>query len=233
MMQDVSTPVKAWVLFQSRLDEHRRYVESYSFDSKDRPISAHPLTKKESVTLANAMASAQEINSRFLHYPGLLPPHVLRIEPMGTSYALWYTPPQQVDLHFVSDLGIPNGRASIPALLWKAEKKKLTLHALAETTERPTLESSLYYAPFFNVKSSGAVCMGTVNINIRDTCKLEEFMQLWERYFFASSFSHLMGGHHPTKGNTVNLWKSLVNTDKPFPQQQLIKLPTKIKDLIV
>jgi hypothetical protein len=45
----------------------------------------------------------------------------------------------------------------------------------------------------------------------------------WEDYFFNSYFSHLMNEHNPINGNCVNLWKSLINTEKQFPKETLKK----------
>lgn len=74
--------------------------------------------------------------------------------------------------------------------------------------------------------------MGTVAVNIQPDCLLEEFMQLWQQYFFNSYFSHLMQEHNPVKGNIIQLWKNLVGSRKKFPQKALIKNGLTIKNLI-
>ena len=69
---------------------------------------------------------------------------------------------------------------------------------------------------------NGNVCMGTVDVNIQNSTSLEEFTKMG-RIFFNSYFSHLMNEHNPINGNCVNLWKSLINTEKPFPKEALKK----------
>ena len=74
--------------------------------------------------------------------------------------------------------------------------------------------------------------MGNVRINIPKDCALEQFMELWQDYFFNSYFSHLFGSHQPVKGNVVQLWQRLTNTDEAFPTDLLIANKYQIKHLI-
>ena len=127
-------------------------------------------------------------------------------------------------LYFTENLEIPNGIAEVPAMLWLAGKRNLKVFALANN-RRPTEKTSLFYAPFFNVYENGTVCMGTVDVDIKNSSSLEEFTKKWEDYFFNSYFSHLMNEHNPIKGNCVNLWKSLVDKDEIFPKNVLTQIP--------
>ncbi|STD07498.1 hypothetical protein [Chryseobacterium carnipullorum] len=45
-----------------------------------------------------------------------------------------------------------------------------------------------FHAPFFNVYESGSVCMGTVDVNIKNSVSLEEFTEKWEDLFFQFLF---------------------------------------------
>ena len=110
-------------------------------------------------------------------------------------------------------------------------KQSIKIFAL-ETNRRPTEKTALFYAPFFNVFETGSVCMGTVDINIKNSSSLEEFMKKWEEYFFNSYFSHLVGNHNPIKGNCVNLWKKLMRTKEAFPKEVLINSNLALKNLI-
>ena len=74
--------------------------------------------------------------------------------------------------------------------------------------------------------------MGTVSIDIKNSTSLEEFMNAWEHYFFNSYFSHLLDRYNPINGNCVNLWKDLMNTDKPFPKDVLKKNNKTLKNLL-
>jgi len=133
-------------------------------------------------------------------------------------------------LYFTENLEISNGRAEVPAMLWFANKRSLKIFALS-SNQRPTEKTSLFYAPFFNVYENGNVCMGTVDVHIQNSTSLEEYIKNWENYFFNSYFSHLMNEHNPINGNCVSLWKSLINTDKPFPKEILRTANRTLKNL--
>lgn len=74
--------------------------------------------------------------------------------------------------------------------------------------------------------------MGTVDVNIKKSASVEEFTESWENYFFNSYFSHLMNENNPVNGNCVNLWKSLINTDKTFPKEELKTTNIILKNLL-
>lgn len=237
-MKDITTafgtlyhPVKAFVIYEKDASNKSIYVESYDMDKNGYPINAHPLSLKESTQLANALDTSDELKRNFLKPSGLLPKNVLYTNPDHNGYAIWYTPAQRIDLFFVESLGIPNGDASIPPLLWKASKKNLYLYALDTITDIKE-QTVLFHAPFFNVYENGNVCMGTVSVNIKADCVLEEFMQYWQQYFFNSYFSHLIREKSPVKGNIIQLWQKLVNSRKQFPMKSLIKNNLTIKQLL-
>jgi PRTRC genetic system protein B len=101
----------------------------------------------------------------------------------SNGYAIWYTPPKEVDLFFSDNLGIPSGRTKIPALLWKATKDRLQVFSL-KGKAKPNADTPLYYAPLFNLSQDGSVCMGTVNINIDRQTYLEQFISAMGELFF-------------------------------------------------
>jgi PRTRC genetic system protein B len=206
-------------------------VEHFDMDSNGTPINAHPLTVKEANILAKALQTDKEKSKAFLKPKGILPTNILHINPSEKGTVLWYTKAQQRQLYFVSGLGIPNGIVQVPPMLWFANKNNLAVFALA-TDRRPTEKTPLHYAPFFNIYEDGKVCMGTVNIDIKNSASVEEFIQAWESYFFNSYFSHLLGSHSPIKGNCVKVWKDLIGTDKTFPKEVLKKNNKTLKNLL-
>lgn len=225
-------PVSALVFYQNNEDNiTKTYVEHFDMDSNGNPINAHPLTVQEASALAKFLRTEEKANKAFLKPKGILPTNILHINPSKEGTVLWYTKEQQRQLFFVNDLGIPNGKAYIPPMLWLADKKNLTVFALA-TDRRPTEKTPLHYAPFFNIYEDGNVCMGTVDVNIENSASVEEFMKTWETYFFNSYFSHLLDGYNPIKGNCVNVWKDLIGTDKPFPKEVLKKNNRTLKNLL-
>lgn len=224
-------PKSALVFYETAERETDIYVEHFDMDSNGTPINAHPLTVKEANLLAKALQTDEEKNKAFLKPKGILPTNILHINPSEKGMVLWYTKAQQRQMYFVNGLGIPNGKANVPPMLWFANKNSLAVFALA-TERRPTAKTPLHYAPFFNIYEDGKVCMGTVNIDIKKSASVEEFIQAWESYFFNSYFSHLLGSHSPIKGNCVNIWKDLIDTDKTFPKEVLKKNNRTLKNLL-
>lgn len=215
---------------ESRDYEHDYYVESYDIDAKGHPINAHPLSEAEAKALAKALYTSSDKQTSFLQPEGLLPENVLYIKPSSSGHAIWYTPPQQRQVHFIEKLDIPSGMAHIPGLIWKADKKRLMLFAV-EADRKPTLTTQLFAAPFFNVYKEGGVCMGTVDVKISSSISLESFMTAWENYFFNSYFSHTIQTN-ATVDNIVFLWKSLVEEQIPFPKESLVKLNKTLKSIL-
>ncbi|UOE52548.1 prokaryotic E2 ligase family D protein [Mucilaginibacter sp. SMC90] len=230
---DQYAPVKAILIYQSQLnvkDEYgyeadrnaQVYVESYDISKQGKPINAHPLSLTEMVSLSKLFQSTEELKSLYLKPKSLLPANILYLDAQTEGYAVWYTPPMETELFFIQDLGIPSGKAHIPAMVWKASKNSLNIYAL-KGKGKPTANSSLYHAPFFNIYENGNVCMGTVNIAIDRYTRLEDFINLWQLYFFNSYFSHTIGSHQGAKSDLVLLWQQQVASGKTFPSDQLNK----------
>ncbi len=224
-------PKSALVFYQTQGPNADTYVEHFDMDRNGNPINAHPLTIREAHVLAKALDTQKEESLAFLKPNGVLPTNVLHINPGEKGSVLWYTKAKEQTLFFIESLGIPNGKACVPTLLWFANKQGLRIYALT-TCKRPTEKTSLYHAPFFNVYDNGNVCMGTVNVDIKKSASLLEFIATWESCFFNSYFSHLMQNHYPVKGNCVSLWKKLINTGQPFPQEVLVKNGKTLKNLL-
>src|SRR5690554_8117030 len=147
----------ALVFYQSLGKGATMYVEHFDMDESGTPINAHPLTVKEAKALAKSLQIDEEKDITFLKPRGILPTNILHINPSKNGSVVWYTKAQGRQLYFVNSLGIPNGKAQVPPMLWIANKSSLTVFALT-TNRRPTAETSLCYAPFFNVYEDGAVC---------------------------------------------------------------------------
>lgn len=224
-------PIKTLVVYEEKSTSKSIYVESYDMDEKGYPINAHPLTAKESIALANALDTSEELQRNFLRPLGLMPKNILHINPAQDGYAVWQTPAQNVGLFFIEDLNIPCGKAAVPPLIWKGSKTTLWVYAVS-SLENLTEQTTLCHSPFFNGYSDGKVCMGTVKINIPADCLLEEFISLWQTYFFNSYFSHLLGQRSPVKGNIIQLWKSLIGTRKKFPVKVLLPIGFTLKKIL-
>nr|WP_315155615.1 PRTRC system protein B [uncultured Flavobacterium sp.] len=224
-------PKSVLVFYQTHGTNTDTYVEHFNMDKNGCPINAHPLTVREAQQLAKVLNTEKEADKAFLSPKGIVPTNILHFNPSENGRVLWYSTAQKKELFFVKELGIPEGKAKVPALLWQANKQGLCIYALS-TKRRPKENTPLYNAPFCNVYENGNVCMGTVDVNIKKSASLEEFTTAWENYFFNSYFSHLMEGHNPIKGNCVNLWKKLIETGEAFPTDVLLKNNLILKNLL-
>lgn len=224
-------PVSALVVYKKEGISGATYVEHFDMDQDGNPVNAHPLTVNEAKQLAKALR-VDKRKEPFLKAKGILPTNVLHIDPR-LGRVIWFTESANRDLLFIDNLEIPSGKANVPAMVWVADKDSLNVYAMAKS-QRPTGDTRLYNAPFFNVYESGNVCLGTVQVGIKDSTSLEEFILRWEQSFFGSYFSHLNTVHEVIRGNAVSLWKKLINSDQAFPTYVL--LPSDkgtIKDLIL
>ena len=139
--------------------------------------------------------------------------------------------PRKQKLYFSENLDIENGVISLPALIWKADKKYLSVFA-SKSAKRPKDSTPLYHAPFFNLYSNGNVCMGNVDVRIQQAASLEGFIQAWQAYFFESYFSHHIDGHIPLKENLSTLYRELISTGENFPSEKLIRNNLILKNLL-
>lgn len=229
LFNEVYIPVKA-ILFYRLASQEDFYVQCLDMDDAGRPINPHPLSIAEANKLAENLNTSNELRQDFLMSRELMPNNVLHINSMKNGHAIWYTPAMRVEMLFKESLTIADGAGYVPPMVWKATKHHLYVFALS-ANEKPNLKTPLYFAPFFNVDTSGKVCMGNVNINIAPNCSLEEFMQQWQAYFFSSTFTHLLGDN-PVKCNIIELWQKLIGTNNPFPVKQLKANKKNLKSLL-
>lgn len=223
-------PQKALVFYQTKGTNTDTYVEYFDMDSNGTPINAHPLTVREANQLAKALKTSKEEKEPCLKVNGILGNHILHLDPQK-GMAIWFTKTMKRELYFTEKLGIPKGTAHVPPMLWVAGRNSLHVFALA-SNRRPTTRTRLYNAPFFNVYEDGNVCMGTVDVRIKKTTSLEEFITTWEGYFFNSYFSHLMQDYNPINGNCVSLWEQLIVTGDVFPKEVLKKSNVTLNDFL-
>jgi PRTRC genetic system protein B len=144
---------------------------------------------------------------------------------------VWYTKPQRFFLHFTENLSLPSGEVALPALIWKADRKKLHLYAVARRT-KPNGNTPLCYAPVLNAYRDGSICMGNVDVRIKTAASLEEFTAAWQHYFFGSYFSHLIDSNNPVNGNLLSLYRELMQSGSPFPTDALVPTRLTLKDLL-
>lgn len=80
-----------------------------------------------------------------------------------------------------------NGKEVLhPPLVFLGQPGRLAVWALA-SNDRPTGETNLYQAPYFNIYDYGAMCNG--NAKLPDVPSVESISQ-YERAFFETNFTH-------------------------------------------
>lgn len=156
----------------------------------------------------------------------------------GADRLVWWTPPGHRSMFFKKS---STSKASfdghaicpVPALVWMTiDAQHLHLYAV-KCAGRPTPETQLFQAPFFNVWGSGQVCLGNAST---PTAERAFEPKAWEDMFFGSSFTHpnfsqkdrLVKGLDPAA-----FWKSQV--EKPtrrFPTSRLAAVRLTVGDLI-
>jgi PRTRC genetic system protein B len=151
--------------------------------------------------------------------PEILPASVL----VRTSELLvWWTRAQRRVLFFSdqSEAGELNAKQyPLPAMVFKVSGGNLSVRALSKD-ERPTAETKLMTAPFWNCSESGEVCLGTMRVPESSSV---DAIDGWERGFFQSEFTHAYGAARLTNfpGGFLPLWCSLAGSKQTFPVRYL------------
>ncbi|WP_060868921.1 PRTRC system protein B [Chryseobacterium indologenes] len=222
-------PISALVFYRGNRGYNETYVECFDMEN-GIPVNPHPLTVNEGKRLAKALQVDEE-NLNLLKSDGIVNSNLLSFDAKSATI-VWHTRAQFRELFFNNHLGIQSGKAHTPPMVWVADREKLKVFALS-TSRKPTINTPLYNAPYFNVYVDGSVCMGTVDISTTETGSVDQLMKLWENYFFNSYFSHLMYDHNPVNGNCVMLWENLIDNGKLFPTEMLVKTSKKLKDILL
>ncbi len=179
--------------------------------------SGQPLTRQAALEIAKALLpQAVELIA--------LPDNLVAFAPGTEMY--WWLPEGGKHLFFKKDTGIESGVMPVPALLFGVNGDNLRVWAL-KGNERPTMDTWLYCAPFFNVSGS-SVCTG--NSNTPDRVRIEDIKK-WEKVFFRSAFTY--EGTTRVKGITMKkLWRQLSKGEhRKFPVKHLVYCG-KFKDVM-
>jgi PRTRC genetic system protein B len=171
-----------------------------------------PLGESDIVTLIEQLRGA--LPSEFL------PENVL----MRTQETIvWWTPATTRPMFYATDKGaelekLSGKRFPQPALVLRARGGSLDIRALAENM-RPTPDTPMYVAPYWNVSDNGSVCLGSTKSPREASVKS---LPRWESSFFESEFTHANAHtgltNHP--GGFMGLWLSLIGKKK-FPVEHL------------
>jgi len=186
------------------------------------------LAPGEALTTAFLRTLAQRLGAQIK--PEVFPDTVLARTP---DMLVWWSRPRQRAMFFggtdqeakkLNGLLFPH-----PGLIFKVVGKDLFVRAIA-TKSRPTAETPLKTAPYWNTDSRGLVCPGSMRVP--ESSDLASMAQ-WERAYFQSEFTHAAGAvrlsKHPE--GFIGLWRGLVGR-KQFPLQYLTDAGETLQEFI-
>jgi hypothetical protein len=130
---------------------------------------------------------------------------------------VWTRKGKPTHQYFTKSLKIKDGVYPTPNLVFTVQGSTLTVQAYK------TNPKVRYLAPFYNIYSDG-VCMGNASFSIQGK-SWQQVMEIAERNFFGSKFSHLGDDSSPIVGNLSALYRKMGKEQgrKQFHNQVLIK----------
>ncbi len=183
----------------------------------------------QSLTTAFLRSLAHGLGVRMA--PEILPDNILARTP---DLIAWWTRGQHRCMFFgggSEDAAKLNGRMyPHPALVFKIWGRDLNVRALAADA-RPSAETRLMTAPYWNTDSRASVCQGSMRVPEEVSA---QSVTGWESAFFASEFTHPSGAvrltSHP--GGFAGLWSSLADSKGPFPTEFLADAKQTLREFI-
>ena len=175
------------------------------------------------------MMALGSLTDEYLFDVELLPETLLGHSP---KHMLWWRPAGRARVFFRNpELGKRSAVVSHPALVFMVTGSEWTVYALKDSV-RPTLDTELCHAPYFNVYDSGKICTGSAAIPDKLT---PSSIPAWESAFLESEFTHVNGQikkvSHP-RGEYA-FWKEMLDGKfASFPNEFLIGTGHKLADLL-
>lgn len=175
------------------------------------------------------MMALGSLADEYLYDVDLLPENLLGHSP---KHMLWWRPAGHARVFFRNqELGKRSAVVPHPALVFMVAGNAWSVYALKDSV-RPTLDTELCHAPYFNVYDNGKICIGSAAIPDKLT---PSSIPGWESAFLESEFTHVNGGikkvSHP-RGEYA-FWKEMLDGQyKAFPTEFLVPTGIKLTDLL-
>jgi PRTRC genetic system protein B len=196
---------------------------------KCRPNEAPYLCAGQSVTTEFLQTLAKGLGASV--GAEVLPEHVLARTP---ELIAWWSG-AQLRLMFFGDGNDEakklNGKMfPHPALVFMIHGRELFVRALAENS-RPTADTRLRNAPYWNTDSVGRVCLGSMRVPEEASVGS---LSHWENAYFASEFTHPSGAVRLTTyaGGFLGLWSSLAGNKHRFPEKSLADSEQTLREFL-
>ena len=209
-MSATYTPKMAIIVYQEEEGSHSTYLEQRDIVA-GKMGAGRPLSKKCIAEIITALAEDNDEIEKGFH--GVIPKTLIYADTTtGHTKLVWYNPPSERNMFFVEALGIPEGKIKLPGILYVVENNTLSVFAFKGKSPN----NRLYNAPFFNIYQNGKVCLGSAKAKKPSRLTYVEAIEYWEKLFWSSEFSHLIGGS-PVEGNLAVITKQCIESGKPFP----------------
>ncbi len=219
------TPERVIVVYTGNGDY---YLEAHSISAKGEVSPGVPLTRKAMNKLVKAVKDTSSRNKVF-KFDSVVPDNLVYFNcDTSNPRVVWFSPAGKKSLYWTKGMGIPDGIAQVPPMVFVAEGENLTVYALEEN-KKPIATTKLFRVPFCNVAGNdGSVCTGRTNVETEYS--IDGIIKSFESIFWDTRFSgHAMNDEDDSivKGrNFYDLWKSqAANPENPFPIE--ILHPTK------
>lgn len=183
----------------------------------DRAPALLPGVTADKQAIAGLLASLGES----IALAGFIPHRLLFVD---AATLIWWAEPGKRQVWFKSGKGIGERTAITPhpGLVFAVSQGKWFVWAIAGAG-RPTPETVLHQAPYFNVYEGGHICTG--NVELPKSFGIET-IEGYEKAFFDSNFTHpnihAKGKLTKYRGGATALWKSLLDgKHETFPEKSL------------
>ena len=217
-------PVQGIIVYK---DSNNYYLETHDIlESKGNFHwqEGKPLVKSDLKEIATSIG---EQTFTPLTIDGIIPESVLYLKQnYSQTTIMWFQPPMRRKLYFSKQLKLENNAYNLPGLIFLVHDKDLYVFAY-KGKSKPTNDTVVFKAPFYNMYEDGSVCMGNTKDVMPKTELIVEIAR-WDRRFFNSRFDHFIDEEVIKKGTNLQLTlKSACN--KLFDESLLI--PSKYKNL--
>lgn len=152
---------------------------------------------------------------------------------MSTHSVAWIEPASKRTMFFKTHdeavMAYDGDTIAQPPLLFVARAHNIYVYGLT-SNDRPTPDTPLYYAPFWNVYDDGAVCIGSMQLpKTISPAATADFTTA----FFKSEFTHASGNKKRWKpGVTYAQFLSMVKQRKRFDIDWLMPMKATVKDAL-
>lgn len=213
-------PTQVITIYNDRHKSNYYLEHSEVKDVKGKLIVMAPTPMNEDV-FRNIAASYMKQKAVNMGFEGLIPAHIIYgFNRLGLTAVIWYRPAMQRQLNLPAGIVKGNTVVQVPATIYIAINTTLYVFALA-SSERPTLKTKLYNAPFFNIYADGNVCLGTARVGKR-TKSFEGEAERFEKAFYLAEQGG-MNAAGSTKTYLPELWQKIAKSKLPFPEKELIQ----------